>query len=167
MLIINGAQLVQPDIRTDNGVIHIIDRVLAPVANWATIATYVETPTLPHLSFMWVHVLQVLSSTELCRCQKFDCNNSEKILLLHATSFFFSFSLWPWKPQCQLCGAGLQLHFPHVFFHWSFVQMRKESTLLSIIYTLTSTLQNKCQLTLKHTFKTRSLKHNYRYKKNC
>ncbi|XP_025082165.1 fasciclin-1-like isoform X2 [Pomacea canaliculata] len=66
MLIINGAQLVQPDIRTDNGVIHIIDRVLAPVANWATIATYVETPTLPHLSFMSIfHARSVVPALTL------------------------------------------------------------------------------------------------------
>ncbi|KAK3799814.1 hypothetical protein RRG08_048538 [Elysia crispata] len=51
VITINGATILEPDIRTDNGILHIVDRVIAPVGSSLTIAKYIEYPELPNLEF--------------------------------------------------------------------------------------------------------------------
>ncbi|XP_071098582.1 fasciclin-1-like isoform X2 [Haliotis cracherodii] len=48
---INGARFIESDIQTENGVLHIMDRVLAPMSSNNTLAEYIERPTIPNLSF--------------------------------------------------------------------------------------------------------------------
>ncbi|XP_046575754.1 uncharacterized protein LOC124283773 [Haliotis rubra] len=47
----NGARFIESDIQTENGVLHIMDRVLAPMSSNNTLAEYIESPTIPKLSF--------------------------------------------------------------------------------------------------------------------
>ncbi|GFN95738.1 transforming growth factor-beta-induced protein ig-h3 [Plakobranchus ocellatus] len=48
---INGATIIQADIVTDNGILHIVDKLLAPVGSSLTIAKYLQNPELPDLEF--------------------------------------------------------------------------------------------------------------------
>ncbi|CAL1544533.1 unnamed protein product [Lymnaea stagnalis] len=51
IITINGATILQPDIVTDNGILHIVDRIIAPVGSHMTIAEYLENPQVRGLSF--------------------------------------------------------------------------------------------------------------------
>lgn len=48
---INGAAIIRADIKTDNGVIHILDSIISPAASGLTIAHYIEKPEDPSFSF--------------------------------------------------------------------------------------------------------------------
>ncbi|KAK7475733.1 hypothetical protein BaRGS_00033005, partial [Batillaria attramentaria] len=60
VLTINGARLLKSDIEADNGVIHVIDRALAPVAHRSTLATYVERPPLQQFSFTSIYLARAV-----------------------------------------------------------------------------------------------------------
>ena len=51
LVAINGARLLKTDLLSDNGVIHVVSRVIAPVAHRSTLATYVEDPPLTQFAF--------------------------------------------------------------------------------------------------------------------
>ncbi|XP_059159648.1 uncharacterized protein LOC131943508 [Physella acuta] len=51
IITINGATIIHADIVTENGILHIVDRMVAPVGSHMTIAEYVEKPQLRELSF--------------------------------------------------------------------------------------------------------------------
>ncbi|RUS70538.1 hypothetical protein EGW08_021704 [Elysia chlorotica] len=48
---VNGASILEADILTDNGILHIVDRVIAPVGSSLTIAQYLRNPELKNLVF--------------------------------------------------------------------------------------------------------------------
>jgi len=49
---VNGAVLSVVDVQASNGVLHIIDRVVAPVASNKTLHDYMLKPDIPKLEFM-------------------------------------------------------------------------------------------------------------------
>ncbi|KAL8603906.1 hypothetical protein ACOMHN_005126 [Nucella lapillus] len=55
LVTINGARFVKTDLVSDNGVIHVISRVIAPIAHNSTLSTYVEKPALKQFAFTSIY----------------------------------------------------------------------------------------------------------------
>ncbi|XP_076439131.1 transforming growth factor-beta-induced protein ig-h3-like [Babylonia areolata] len=52
---INGARFVKTNLVSDNGIVHVVSRVVAPVAHNSTLATYVEKPALKQFAFTSIY----------------------------------------------------------------------------------------------------------------
>ncbi|KAK6958603.1 stabilin-2 [Biomphalaria glabrata] len=63
IITINGATILQADIITDNGVIHIVDRMIAPVGSGMTIAEYLESPQIKDMSFSAIIMAAIIVPT--------------------------------------------------------------------------------------------------------
>ncbi|KAH9491607.1 hypothetical protein Btru_031022 [Bulinus truncatus] len=63
IITINGATILQADIMTDNGVIHIVDRMIAPVGSKMTIAEYLENPNIKDLAFSAIIMAAIIVPT--------------------------------------------------------------------------------------------------------